>query len=124
MIRLYLSRDKQKLAVKISGPNFNVIKDILKEHWFKFEPEFEYNDMVWLKDVDESKDALEELLKIETFDISAEIYSLLSPKPETEKFRIKYNSGILGGSPIGSYQEETIKRGIKQIGRASCRERV
>ena len=114
MIRLYLSRDKQKLAVKISGPNFNVIKDILKEHWFKFEPEFEYNDMVWLKDVDESKDALEELLKIETFDISAEIYSLLSPKPETEKFRIKYNSEILGGSPIGSYQEETIKRGIKQ----------
>lgn len=114
MIRLYLSRDKQKIAVKMSGANFMQIKDVLKEHYFKFETEFEYNDMIWVKKATECEACLEALLKIEPFDISEEIYECMVITPETEKFRIAYNPKIVGGEPIGNYQIEGIKQGVKQ----------
>lgn len=114
MIRLFLSRDKQKLVVKISGDNFLEIKDCLKENWFKFQTEFEYQDMVWIKNITECEEALEELLKIEKFDIPEKIYQAMIKKPETEKFRIKYDPKLLGGTPLGDYQVEGIKQGIKQ----------
>lgn len=114
MVRLYLSRDKQKIAVKISGENFFELKDCLKSDGFKLMPEFEYNDMVWIQDIHECKSTLEELLKIEKFDISDEIKENMVVVPETEKFRIKYDQSVVGGKLLGDYQKEAIMRGSKQ----------
>lgn len=114
MIKLYLSRDKQRIAVNFGGPNFLLCKEILKDHHFKYTPEFEYFEKVWVKEAVSCKDALEELLDVETFDISEDIFKAMEIKPETERFRIAYNEDVVGGSPKGDYQVNAIKQGLKQ----------
>lgn len=114
MIRLNISRNKEFLVVKVSGNNFLELIEVLKLNRFKFEKDFEYQESVWIKNIYESKTALEELLRVEMFHIPDEVFSLMEIQPETEKFRIRYDENLLKLKPIGNYQIEAITQGAKQ----------
>lgn len=114
MVKLYLSDSKETLLVKISGDNFYELIEVLKEFRFQFREEYEGRTSVWVKNAIETKPALEKLLRVETFSISEEVFDRVEAKPETERFRVSFNEDLLMSPPVGEYQVEAIKRGIKQ----------
>lgn len=114
MVILGLSRDKQTLTVKIGGKNFLDLKDVLVDNHFYFQPEFEYQEKVWIKEVYLCEDALLELYDIEEFTISDSILDALEPTPETEFFRLPFDESQLRSKPIGDFQIRAIKQGITQ----------
>lgn len=118
MVQLFLSNNKKKIAVKISGPKFGELKNSLKENGFLFSKEGlpgSYNDSSWIHSIDASvSDSLDDLMKIEPFIIPEEVEVVIHPKPETEYFRGRYDESLLAMPPLAEYQTRAIKQGISQ----------
>lgn len=118
MVQLFLSDNKKKIAVKISGPKFGQLKNSLKENGFIFSKEGlpgTYCDSSWVHSVDASvAESLNELFKIDPFVIPDEIEEVIHPQPETEFFRGRYDESLLAVPPLAEYQTRAIKQGIRQ----------
>ena len=118
MVQVYLSENKKKIAVKISGSKFGELKNCLKENGFIFSKEGlpgAYVDACWIHTIDSSIDGtFTELNRIDPFRISQEVEDLINPKPETEYFRAKYDESLLTVPPLAEYQTRAIKQGIGQ----------
>lgn len=118
MVQLYLSKNKKKIGVKISGPKFGELKNCLKEAGFFFSKEGfpeAHVDSLWVHTIDSSvEDVLKDLFQINPFVTPSEIEERIHPKPETEFFRGKYNEDYLASPPLAEYQTRAIKQGISQ----------
>ena len=118
MVRLFISDDRCKVAVKISGDNFLNLKDSLKKNGFTFSPEgiCGYPN-VWVtnsKYTESLESAIDEMLEIERFEIPSEIRPLLERRSETEHFRISMREDCSRSSVVGGYQERAIQAAVRQ----------
>lgn len=105
----------REVGVKIYGPNFEVMKDVLKEHKFMFDlGPFEGETKVWRKKIYSAKAGIMELRRIEVFNIDREILDAMEPKPETELLRVPYKESCLRKPPLGEFQINGIKMHSKQ----------
>ena len=118
MVQLFLSENKKKLGVKISGPKFGELKNCLKENGFLFSKDGlpgSYSDSMWIHTVDSTiDDTLTDLNRIDPFYIPDEVDKYIHPKPETEYFRGIYHPEYLSSPPLADYQTRAIKQGIHQ----------
>lgn len=107
--------NEREVGVKIYGPNFEVMKEILKENKFTFDlGPFEGETKVWRKKLYSAKEGILELRKIEVFNIDRDLLEAMEPQPETEFLRIPYKESCLRKEPLGDYQVNGIKRHSKQ----------
>lgn len=115
MVTVRLSRNKQQIIIKISSPDkFLALKEVLNEHHFKFNPEFEYQEKVWTQSIFLCEEALAELFDVESFNIPDEIFEAMKAPLETQFFRVPFKKELLKTEPKGDYQIRAIKQGIKQ----------
>ena len=118
MVQVFLSENKKKIGVKISGPNFGELKNCLRENGFIFSKEGlkgSFCDSVWVHSIDSSvAGVLDELWKIEPFHMREDIEAYIHLKPETEYFRGIYHPEYLASPPLADYQTRAIKQGIHQ----------
>ena len=118
MVQLFLSENKKKIGVKISGHKFGELKNSLRENGFVFSKEGlpgSFCDSLWIHTIDASvDDSLKDLARIEPVNIPEEIENRIHPKPETEYFRGVYHPEFLAVPSLADYQTRAIKQGIKQ----------
>jgi SNF2 family DNA or RNA helicase len=113
MIRLFFK--DEEIGIKISGPNFDDLKEVVKDYGFHFKPNWGWHDHLWVSPKSNSiKRALFDLNRIEPLEISLDLLEKISPKKETEYFRIKLDESLLKSPPKGEYQLEGIRQGIRQ----------
>ena len=105
----------KEVGVKIFGPNFDLMKEILKEHGFTFDlGPFEGETKVWRKKIYSAKEGILELRKIEVFNIDRNLLESMEPTLETEFLRIPYKESCLRKPPLGDFQVNGIKKHSKQ----------
>lgn len=118
MVQVFLSENKKKIGVKISGPKFGELKNCLKENGFLFSKEGmpgTYCDSLWVHTIDATvDDTLRDLNRIEPFYVTEDIEAVIHPQPETEYFRGIYHPEFLASPPLADYQTRAIKQGIHQ----------
>lgn len=121
MIKLWLSKDKTKLIIKVnSKDHFEEVLSILgrEGHHFTWKPKFyEVDSKVWLAPINNCEEALKELMDLEgPFPISDNILDAIeeSTKKETIRIRNPYKRELLVSEPKGPYQVRAIKAGAQQ----------
>lgn len=121
MNKCWLSKDKNYFVIKISGSNFEALRETLKDHkfWYVFTPNDNINNgqcesNVWYKHIDYITDFLFDVQTIEPLSMTKELKQRIDPDPETEYLRVAYNPNLLSTPPLAQYQERTIKQAIKQ----------
>ena len=118
MVQVFISENKKKIGVKISGNKFGELKNCLKENGFQFSKDGlpgSYCDSLWIHSIDATiDDTLTDLNRIEPFIIPSDIEALIHPVPETEYFRGVYHPEYLSSPPLAEYQTRAIKQGVKQ----------
>lgn len=104
----------ESVGILISGQNFDLLKDIVKTHKFKYNPKIDEIKHVWTGKGLNAIRAINELLEFESFEVPDKILEKLKPKLETEKFRIPLKEELLKSKPFGDFQINGIKNLIKQ----------
>lgn len=104
----------EKVGIKIFGDKFDELKDCLKDQNFYFNKSWKGYDNIWVGEKVQAYRALLEIQKIEKMPLDKETLLKLLPTPETKFYRLPYKRDLLKSSPMGDYQANGIKRGLKQ----------
>lgn len=108
------TQNNHQVGIQIYGSKFDELKDVLKENGFVYKKMWEEKNHVWVGEKVQAYRALLEIQKIEKVPLDKETLFSLIPKPETEFYRLPYKRDLLQSDPMGRYQLEGIKRGLKQ----------
>jgi SNF2 family DNA or RNA helicase len=95
-----------EIRLYFSGSNFLDILDIVKEHYLKYNKEGKY----YTGSNCQFYNCLNELKKIEEFEINEEIEKILKPKINVKFKRHEFKKELLKSTPLGEYQIQDIKR--------------
>ena len=118
MVVVYVDSSKKYICLKISGPKFEEIKNLIKmEYHFRFTQQDRlgiFNDCYWYGCLSDAEGLLEDLEQIDHLTITESAKNIIFKEPDTEFIRVKYNPEFLTAPPLGEYQERAIRQGITQ----------
>lgn len=122
MVRFLYEEGKNVIGVKISGKNFDALKECMKEELrFSFHSGFfgtpeisERSEKVWTASPNKLLESIPYLLEIEDFEYDEEMILAFLPKKETKKYRIPLDRSLLKYDPLGEFQEKGIKKLLTQ----------
>lgn len=113
-VQFYPNSDFSEIGIKISGPRFHDLLEVLKYHRLKFHKEYDGVKNVWIGSRPQVKHLLPEIGQVEQIRIPVDFAEKLEPTFETEYFDIEYDESLLKREPLGQYQVDGIKKGISQ----------